>query len=594
MRLNQREREPMDALDRYWDALVAGETGDDDALDPALAAAVRELHARDDAPAPDPAFRARLGQRLAAEAAVRGGSDAVPLRADAPGGHDLLMIGPPAEADQPELAGPAQGGWRRWLREGAGMAAAAVVLVAVAGLLVVLLQGRGEGERTAPSAGPETTLPLVATDSGFTISLIGADLAGSALTLTFEVAADPQATPDLAVLDGLGPSLPPFTMRLSGLERDASQPGHVEPGTAQAQPFAGYRATVPVRLTGDATDEVRITITALRFDRHPGDEPQEVPGEWRFTFVPAEIAAEEAGPGLEVIEPALATLREAGLVFDIGQRFEVGGDAAWRSGEVTLDWLAVDRDVTYLGFTADPPELADVILLDERGFPLDELADGRLAAFRERDASGSPPSTRWIAFPGLDPATREVRVLLMPTADPSMVTPGTTAGQSVKTPVATIPVDLSPLADLPAPQPLRARATANGIDIDAVELRRGVAVSTLTLSAQVLDPSALIPADDLAVEHQILPPITATVDGVSVPVIGQSGPRGSAADAVPIRLANLPERGTLRLSIPWWWVKINENEREPLRGPWELTIDLETGASAVSPMPNAPVPGGGD
>jgi hypothetical protein len=58
------ESDAIDAVSRYWNALVRDaptQSGDDNGP---LAATVRYLHAQDDAPAPDPAFAARLWQEL--------------------------------------------------------------------------------------------------------------------------------------------------------------------------------------------------------------------------------------------------------------------------------------------------------------------------------------------------------------------------------------------------------------------------------------------------------------------------------------------------------------------------------------------------
>ena len=54
----------IEAVSRYWNAVVrdaATQSGDDNGP---LAATVRYLHAHDDAPAPDPTFAARLWQEL--------------------------------------------------------------------------------------------------------------------------------------------------------------------------------------------------------------------------------------------------------------------------------------------------------------------------------------------------------------------------------------------------------------------------------------------------------------------------------------------------------------------------------------------------
>src|SRR5690606_9028498 len=145
----------------------------------------------DDTPAPTPAFLARLGRQLEteAEACVERSSGPLPT-ADAPGGYDL----PP---ERPAAADRLETPRRSWLRESAGMAAAAVVLVAVAGLLVVVLQGRGEGQGAEPG-GAST---LVATSRDFTISLSSQGRDGDRLLLALMIEpTDPEAMPDLKSL----------------------------------------------------------------------------------------------------------------------------------------------------------------------------------------------------------------------------------------------------------------------------------------------------------------------------------------------------------------------------------------------------------
>jgi len=598
MRLNrdELERETLDALDRYWDAVAAGERVVDGSLDPAIAAAVRTVHDRDDTPAPNPAFLARLGRQLEAEAGARIGRSDAPLpSADGPGGHDLLPEHPAAtdRAETPRRS------WRRWVRESAGMAAAAVVLVAVAGLLVAVLQGRG----TEP--GEAST--LVATSSDFTISLSSQGRDGDRLLLALMIEpTDPEAMPDLKSLGEFVGWRSESDGHLDGLADPLGKPKWVVPVAESTREggrwdtiVTGYSVGLSLRMLREPDQPVSITITRLVF-RQPDGTEREFPGEWRFTFVPADIAEEVHLPGLEAIEPVLATLREAGLVFDIEQTFEIGGDAPMRSGTITLHWLAVDRDATYLGFTADPPELAEITLLDERGLPVGLLSDGMMAAYLDMDADGRLPGTRWESFAGLDPATREVRIVMQPNIDPNMVAPGTASRVPVTPAMTSITVDLSPLADLPEPRPAHGSATANGVTIEAAELRRGVAVSTLTLRTTVLDPGAVTPmlpdnGDSLADiqnapilwHHGISPAISATVDGEPVTVIGQGEVRGAGVQDRPIRLVNLPEKGTLHLSIPWWWGRITSDEADPLMGPWELTIDLTTG---VGPPPGMPSP----
>src|SRR5579884_3377587 len=67
---NRRRRRMVDhdemaqRLNRFWNAEVRRAPSNPDALDPTLAETVRRLRTCDDAPAPDPAFVARLGAAL--------------------------------------------------------------------------------------------------------------------------------------------------------------------------------------------------------------------------------------------------------------------------------------------------------------------------------------------------------------------------------------------------------------------------------------------------------------------------------------------------------------------------------------------------
>ena len=58
------DRAAMDALNSYWDEVVAGTPAQPHALNGGLGAAVRQLHAMDDAPMPDTAFTERLWHEL--------------------------------------------------------------------------------------------------------------------------------------------------------------------------------------------------------------------------------------------------------------------------------------------------------------------------------------------------------------------------------------------------------------------------------------------------------------------------------------------------------------------------------------------------
>jgi WD40-like Beta Propeller Repeat len=62
--MEEHEREALEQLNRYWDALLTGTEGEVGEFDAPLADAVRQLHALDDVPTPDRDFARQLGQRL--------------------------------------------------------------------------------------------------------------------------------------------------------------------------------------------------------------------------------------------------------------------------------------------------------------------------------------------------------------------------------------------------------------------------------------------------------------------------------------------------------------------------------------------------
>jgi hypothetical protein len=157
---------PEQALDRYWDALTAGDHARPDALDPATASAVRRLHARGSAPPPvSSRERVRRGVMATVRAHDQSGKEStVPIATPLPRHATTRAIAHQAAASAPRraVARPLPSG--RWL-------AAVAVVVAVALPLAILASGawrgsREEKPRTIPAAfasaaGPETVLQLV-------------------------------------------------------------------------------------------------------------------------------------------------------------------------------------------------------------------------------------------------------------------------------------------------------------------------------------------------------------------------------------------------------------------------------------------------
>ena len=131
------ERDAMEQLARYWDALAAGGTEGADLADPTLAATVARLHALDDLSDIDPAFQRRLASRLL-------GANAT---AETPPGAAPLPLGDFAMHTSLNGRGAAQP-WRvraqiapRAMRGGwplAQLAAAAILLLTLLGSLIAI------------------------------------------------------------------------------------------------------------------------------------------------------------------------------------------------------------------------------------------------------------------------------------------------------------------------------------------------------------------------------------------------------------------------------------------------------------------------
>ncbi len=77
------------AIDRYWDAITRGERPADH-IDHALAETIVQMHQRDEAPAPDPVFVARLARDLAAATYLQSSNVRTSLGGAAPSPHGTV------------------------------------------------------------------------------------------------------------------------------------------------------------------------------------------------------------------------------------------------------------------------------------------------------------------------------------------------------------------------------------------------------------------------------------------------------------------------------------------------------------------------
>lgn len=157
-----RERDRADELNRWWDALVLGGAVDPDerppvasaGADPALAVALRRLHALDDAPLPESAFGARLWQGLVAPVPAREEPASSLVEAS------NRRVAPPLRVVHP-LGGGALG----------RMAAAAIVLAVLGGSLggrglIPTLTG-GSPTVSAHEVSPTVVATVIADASSF-------------------------------------------------------------------------------------------------------------------------------------------------------------------------------------------------------------------------------------------------------------------------------------------------------------------------------------------------------------------------------------------------------------------------------------------
>lgn len=149
---NRHDEATMDwLLDAYWERHIAGApaTTADRALDPALAATVRHLHAHDDAPGPDRAFVRRLRADLAMSTAAP-----VPLSLRTPDAIDGGIARGPA-------TGTARRPPRRFVTSRVMQIAAVVALLVTAAGLIAYLRGPASPSDERPDE--RRYLPAVAT-----------------------------------------------------------------------------------------------------------------------------------------------------------------------------------------------------------------------------------------------------------------------------------------------------------------------------------------------------------------------------------------------------------------------------------------------
>lgn len=140
-----------------------------------------------------------------------------------------------------------------------------------------------------------------------------------------------------------------------------------------------------------------------------------------------------------------------------------------------------------------------------------------------------------------------------------------------------VPFDLTPLETMPPTISLSGTTTANGVELRATKFSRGVAVSTLELIASVTDPAALVPADDTTVRARWNQEVRAEVEGAAVPVIGGDVGGIEITATRTVRLFDLPDQGTLRLTLDWMFVAYTAGVEDiPFaEGPFEVVIELE-------------------
>lgn len=188
MASNGRHDETVSPLGRYWDALVQGRSADPAGLDPALAAAVRHLHAHDDALAADRRFADHLLEDLMHVTTQRNRSavDLAPGLSQVPANRAAVRPMPRTGTPEPRQAL-------------AQFATAALLLLTVAASLVAFGAGRFARQRDAPVflpaiGGTSATPSAIAGETLFDAVVDGLPSgAGTAQLLRWTLRPSPQA-----------------------------------------------------------------------------------------------------------------------------------------------------------------------------------------------------------------------------------------------------------------------------------------------------------------------------------------------------------------------------------------------------------------
>lgn len=438
--------------------------------------------------------------------------------------------------------------------------------------------------------------------NGVEVNLNGVDLEGRFIVTHFRVMpADPITHPDLGqygVLGFLG-AFPSVDMQLGGLTwlqqyfpivkpiDPVKNPAY--PATPQALQYKSakaYDVTIAFKLKAAPSDPVTINIARLLFNK---PERKVVNGPWQFEFVPDKLARKKPAPSIASdetvgnIQLALDALKDAGLVFPINKTVAYGGQ------QITLLDIACDRDITYLTYRTDDGQPID---------PSEITGHNAKMAFLQPDlaaspiipplpVSASPTNVYWVAFSGLPAETRMIYLQLGPgRAGRPPVGLGTPVpnlnggGKTVRFPrIAPLSVDLSPLAKLPAAQLIsgqQGQATGHGMQFQAVQLRRGYAVSTVGISASTVDPKLLVPAKPPATPRDALTSMPqVTVDDQPVTVVENAVQARDGVATDDLRIMNLPNHGTLRITLDRQFVDfVSGRQVAYAKGPWMLTMDL--------------------
>jgi hypothetical protein len=369
------EREAIEQLARYWDAVAAGAAEESALADPTLAATVSRLHTLDDLPDIDPSFQRRLGATLLGanvEADTLPGPR--PLPVGDPGMHTSLnghAAAQPWRVRALTSTTPLRRGWPL-----AQLAAAAILLLALLGGLIAIRYATAPRPVTYLEAAGETQVD----------TLVDATLEGdSAITtpLTVERWTIPpgSATVTVPPLDG-----PQWVVAESGTlsavidgERRRLAPGGsllvtagqaLVLGNASQEEATALRGVATVRFVLEEYDRSVIRRNpALSASAHPA-LPAGVSHLLfeRLTLPPGAILSIEPVSGRDWVSVVRG---ELGLT--------LGGDAlptGWQSGHEqeigageSLPGLAVDTKVSLRNIGEEP-----LVLLRLRLTPLAEGA----------------------------------------------------------------------------------------------------------------------------------------------------------------------------------------------------------------------------